>query len=268
MHEILILVSLTVLARPSTSKSYTTNYVPKLAVATTVGANRVNSTVPSVAPASVNASAHASNVPHTPVLSIPPLQLSKLNNSIGSIVPHVPLTPPAPKISQLPPDARRDAALDHALRYLARYKVSTADLFLYIFSGAKDDSRQKRRSSFLYDGTALETLLDRFQQYAPDRMRDWVSSSSQSLPAIEKTISKEMDILKKEWKFGVKDVTSLFITDGLDLGRFCTTIEQSAPTLWHLITRCAQTNRAAHENKLKNPNAVCLYLMSGLRFNI
>ena len=69
-----------------------------------------------------------------------------------------------------------------------------------------------------------------------------------------------MDILKKEWKFGAKDVMSSFITGGLDLGTFHTTIEQSAPTLWHLITRCAQTDRAACENKLKNPNEVCFVL--------
>jgi hypothetical protein len=184
-----------------------------------------------------------------------PLQSTPKYSIASSFTPLAPLTPPAPKISQLAPAARREAALNHALKYLARYNVSTADLFLYIFSDTKDDDMHYRRSRFLTDGVALETLLDRFKKYAPGRVGDWMGT--QCLPIVEKKITKEMDVLKKEWKFGVNDVTSSFISGSLDLGLLRTTIERSAPTVWHLITTCAQTDRAFEENKLKTPDAVC-----------
>ena len=99
------------------------------------------------------------------------LSLSPLQPSIASSVPALtPLTPPAPKISHLPRAAQRDVALGHVLKYLTRYKVSTADLLLHIFSGSSAVPRMIQGKdvnlAFFVDGTALETLLDRLQQYA------------------------------------------------------------------------------------------------------
>ena len=174
--------------------------------------------------------------------------------STANLPPPSALTPPAPRIRGLTSAAQRAAALNYALKYLARYKVSTADIFLHIFSEDKDDGMGRRRSSFLHAENSLEILLDRFQKYAPARVQGWVSS--QSLPVIETNIGKEMDALKKKWQFGVNDMSSSYISMGLNLSSFRATIEQSAPTIWRLLVKCAQTDRAFDENKLKDPYAV------------
>jgi hypothetical protein len=248
-----------VVARPSTSKSYTSGYVPRSR--TNVLGSTGNTPVhpaASLRPISGRASMEpvASFGSISRAVPAPPHQANvQVEPPIASLLlPPAPRTPPAPKLSTLPPSGRGPAAINYALKFLARYKVSTAALLLSIFTGCKDDRMSERRENFFRNDTALETILSRFQEYAPDRIRDW--AVAQSVPLVEEKVSKEIHQLKKEWKLGIKDVSASFISGGLNLNGFQSTIEQSAPTVWRLITACAQTSRASQENSLKHPEKV------------
>ncbi|KAF9503218.1 hypothetical protein BS47DRAFT_1310112, partial [Hydnum rufescens UP504] len=70
------------------------------------------------------------------------------------------------------------------------------------------------------------------------------------------TVSKEMDALKHRFAMCMKDVSVDYLS-GFSLHVCCEYVKLEAPVLWRLLNACAQTDRAADENKIKNPAMVC-----------
>ncbi|KAF9511075.1 hypothetical protein BS47DRAFT_1364141 [Hydnum rufescens UP504] len=64
-----------------------------------------------------------------------------------------------------------------------------------------------------------------------------------------------MDILKKAWKFRIKDITPNYISN-LQMDSYCNDLQQSAPLLWKILTTCVQLPQAEEENKLKMPDTL------------
>jgi hypothetical protein len=158
----------------------------------------------------------------------------------------------------VPARKSKESRFQDAIACLHLGCLSPIDLLLHILDPSNSENDRYRTSLYKEDGRLAEVMNTIMgDERGRWRLGVWMSEG----PAIESTcaiIDREMDVVQKELSMKLEDVTPEYISKWTVETAAGLVARNSAPTLYRLLVRAAQTDKVKTKNIWKKPDMVCL----------
>jgi hypothetical protein len=140
-----------------------------------------------------------------------------------------------------------------ALAYLRHGRLSPIDLLAHILDTRKSEN-DRHRTALYREGGRLGEILNMVMNdvRGKERLDIWMEGHAIDLTCA--IVDREMDVVKKRLSMKLEDVSPDYIAKWTVETTAGAAAQQSAPVLYRLLVRAAQTDTAKAKNRNKKPD--------------